>query len=358
MESFKDSPEYVKLVFDNYYDSKLNASREKEGVIVSTLLGVPYDFVDPSGNKLRGLYLCGLATKASYQGNGLMSDMLEEINRKAREKGFDFTFLIPSDEGIRRFYRDRGYHDTFYYKEDYFVKGHRFKSDPELEIQNPAKEDHEALIEYLSKSKVVSGWQLLHSPKDWKAVLEEAVISGEPIIVARSEKGIRGVAFLSALQSEKEKVDREVRYVTVKKLLADDDSIRESLLAEALCRYPEYGVKVVGSCTGKPECEAERQVWEPFYAQSNGKEAEYEEISQVQVPFSGKELLKSKGMIRIFDIKSILSRSETTDAKALEGFTDEELIELALRPSVSPEDELERVLHLPELTFSISLLLE
>ena len=362
METFKDSSEYVMLVFDNYYDPILSASREKEGEIVSALLGVPYDFVDPSGNRLRGLYLCGLATKESEQGKGLMSEMLEEINGKAQEKGFDFTFLIPSNDGIRRFYRDRGYHDTFYYKEDFFVKSHRFKKDPKLKIGNSGKEDRETLIEYLSKSKTVYGWELIHTLKDWKAVIDEAEISVEPIIVARSEKGVRGVAFLSALYSEKEERERsersEERYVRVKKLLADDDSIRESLLSTVLSLHPECGVKVIVDSTVKPEGETERQVWEPFYAHSNGKDAEYEEVSQVEFPFSGKELLKSKGMIRIFDIRSIVRQSGMTDEKALDGFTNEELSELLLRPSVGGKDELERVLHLPELTFSMSLLLE
>ena len=92
-DTFHDSDEYIRLWFDKYYDPQWTEYEQVGNEIVSMLFGVPYEFGGSEG-KIRGLYLCGLATNAKYRGQGLMSKLLDRINDKAREAGFAFTFLI------------------------------------------------------------------------------------------------------------------------------------------------------------------------------------------------------------------------------------------------------------------------
>lgn len=64
---------------------------------------------------LKGLYLCGLATVPEYRGKGLMGDLIEEMNVRAKAMGYSFTCLIPASEGLRKYYSGRGYFTSVYH---------------------------------------------------------------------------------------------------------------------------------------------------------------------------------------------------------------------------------------------------
>ena len=123
--TFHDREEYVDLVFDTYFRPEYCAWKYEGDRLVATLLGVPYKF-DSLYGSLSGLYLCGLATDPDYRGHGVMSQLLEEINSTARQQGFDFTFLIPADEGLRRYYSDRNYSAAFRNVTLRYASGHSF----------------------------------------------------------------------------------------------------------------------------------------------------------------------------------------------------------------------------------------
>lgn len=207
--TFHDSDEYISLVFDNYFDENLLEYEERNGVIISALLGIPYDFTSkklehssdansenletlpPEANiitegsirmaepestdndayetekqtaylkdlsarsecfksgkadnlinilnnsdadneenfKLRGLYLCGLATHPKYREGGIMSRLIEKINIRARDLNFDFTFLIPANDGLIKYYYDRNYVNAFYRIINRYLIGHDFKNE-------------------------------------------------------------------------------------------------------------------------------------------------------------------------------------------------------------------------------------
>lgn len=113
-DTFHDSDAYVNLIFKNYFDLKHIKVYYKNGSLISAMLGIPFDFTNPisksiSHTPLKGLYLCGLATMPSERGVGMMTSLLEEMNDEAEENNFDFTFLIPANKGLVKFYEDRNY---------------------------------------------------------------------------------------------------------------------------------------------------------------------------------------------------------------------------------------------------------
>lgn len=124
-ETFHDSDRYIRLVFDTYFDYANISVRYDGDRLVAALLGIPYCFRDStllpdknaarespqSGRMLRGLYLCGLATRPEYRRQGIMADMMDEIQQRSAERHFDFTFLIPADSHLREYYRRKGYFD-------------------------------------------------------------------------------------------------------------------------------------------------------------------------------------------------------------------------------------------------------
>ncbi len=152
--TFHDSDDYVNMIFNSYFDMDLVAYHEVGGKVVAALLGVPYNFaandatdseyvkhngiVDENDSEccgenhkgsVRGLYLCGLATLPEFRKGGIMSRLMQEINIKAGRRGFAFTFLIPASEGLRKYYKDRGYVDSFYRVCDRYTSVHDFRRD-------------------------------------------------------------------------------------------------------------------------------------------------------------------------------------------------------------------------------------
>lgn len=119
-ETFHDSHYYIRLVFDAYFTPDNIFVRYDGETLIASLLGVPYEFHIPdatSGNKiLKGMYLCGLATRPAYRNKGIMSQLMKEAETSFSDRGFDMTFLIPADSHLREYYRKKGYYDASFRK--------------------------------------------------------------------------------------------------------------------------------------------------------------------------------------------------------------------------------------------------
>lgn len=361
-ETFGDSDEYIRLVFDEYFNPATIAYHADGSAVVSALLGVPYEFRGQEGRPpLKGLYLCGLATDQTTRRKGMMSRLLEQINAKARAAGFDFTFLIPSSEKNAFFYAGRRYHNAFYKIRQRYVRDHRFHLEEGLEDASFHKfdgGDPDTLVDFLSRyekadcclpsdvEKTIVSYDLIHSPSDWMCVLRESVISGETVYIARQEGEIRGVAFTATRD----------RGLEVRRLLVSDPKYCNFLLKgirEAMSQ--DILVVLEDVC----RCEKITQLWRPFYIQNNPQNAEYEDISEVRAPFSPSGLAQPYGMVRFLDVYGLLAKIYDADPASYADFSESELISLLLRrPLPGGSDPLGTLLDLPELNLSISLLLE
>lgn len=358
-ETFGDSSEYVSLIFNAYYDPENTAYYEEEGRLMSALLSVPYEFISSGGTKLKGLYLCGLATRKDARRKGIMSTLLEEMNRKAEEAGYDFTFLIPAGGGLKRYYRDHGYFDSFYKIKERYVKGHNFGGDPDCDVRPFAIEDTERAVDFLLKFqeelpvKNPLSFAIIHDEKDWRTVLEESVITGENAYLAFKEEEISGIAF-TCHKEEGEK--RET--LEIKKIMAINAEVEKKLLGHIGEVYSESSLVVIRDLDNMVANGGSR-LWSPFFAQNNGPKAEYEDIAEVEQPFNISRLAYPFGMIRIFNLQALLAKGGFDNSASLKGFSKQELLRLVLRrPVGNQSDALENILDLPELSLTMSLLLE
>lgn len=115
-ETFHDSSRYIDIVFDNYFTLDNVFTRYDENRLIAALLCVPYEFqiLTKGGEKTirKAMYLCGLATRPEYRKRGIMSELMKEAERAAKERCFDMTFLIPADSHLREYYRGKGYYDA------------------------------------------------------------------------------------------------------------------------------------------------------------------------------------------------------------------------------------------------------
>lgn len=224
LDTFQDDPRYVDLIFDNYFDTALKEVHLDDDRLIASLLGIPYLFASADGHLLRGLYLCGLATRPQYRGRGIMSSLIEQINAQALSKGFDFTFLIPADSGLARYYAVRQYRGSFW-RHILHIGHDSSQSDLQDGIGSATSQARSkcarerpgrcetgrcgmkvyplyqspveipALIDFLTGLHPEGpGFRMLHTRRDWTAVVEEACISGSHIAVC-CDSGIHGVAF-------------------------------------------------------------------------------------------------------------------------------------------------------------------
>lgn len=362
-ETFRDSSAYISLLFDNYFNDELVAVHREGENLVAALMGIPYLFKDHSGKgeNLKGLYLCGLSTKKEMRRRGIMSGLIEEINRRAEAAGFDFTFLIPSDDIIRTFYKARGYYDAFFKKNEIFVKGHKFSKPEEYDVREYNKKDLKDVVDYLvscfhkSDSPIID-YRLYHTAKDWEIVLQEALLSGERILLAEKEGSVKGIAIIRINKFE-DLPGKSCRTseVTVREMKINEKCDEDALLHHISLIFPDSNIKIIRNLT---EVKNFHRLWSPFFAKNNNQGNEYEDMGEVEVPFN--EVLNSypAGMIRIFDILSLMKKCGCGLESSLKGFGGGELMHLLLRPSTSERDQLGRILDLPELSFTISSMLD
>lgn len=128
LATFHDSEKYVDLIFDRCFDQEYIEYEEENGCLVSAMMGIPIYFGN-ADNKVKGVYLCGLATRPESRGRGLMTGMLDRIASRMREKGIAFLFLIPASATLADYYRCRGYVDAFYRVRDNYTNAHDFAAE-------------------------------------------------------------------------------------------------------------------------------------------------------------------------------------------------------------------------------------
>ncbi|MDE6380442.1 MAG: GNAT family N-acetyltransferase [Muribaculaceae bacterium] len=124
-ETFHDSDRYISLVFDTYFSLENTFVRYHQNRLIAAMLCVGYEFQilneDGKKRRLRGMYLCGLATHPNWRKKGIMGELMEEAEDAARRRGYDLTFLIPADDHLRCYYARKGYYTASWREREKFI---------------------------------------------------------------------------------------------------------------------------------------------------------------------------------------------------------------------------------------------
>lgn len=135
---FGDSDEYISLIFDSYYNIDLVGYYSISNKVVSSLLSIEYILASNRAkketvinNKLVSRYLCGLATDKNLRGAGIMTKLINNAVMKAYNDNIAFIFLIPSNDGLIKYYRDRCFVSLSYNRTEFYYPGYNFLSGDE-----------------------------------------------------------------------------------------------------------------------------------------------------------------------------------------------------------------------------------
>lgn len=318
-DTFHDSDAYINLVFDNYFNPDLLEYEEMNGDVVAGLLGVPYSFGN-SDRQVRGLYLCGLATKPQYRSRGIMTRMLARINEKALKAGFAFTFLIPADAGLRKYYKDRDYVNAFYRIVDNYTSLHDFDREYDsilleqkekvstlkrkyYELLQTGKisidsRDDDTMLQVgkliESKEKGQLDLRIIHSEKDIAALMEEALVSKGMIYYVKSQSGVvTGAAFVDP---------RDKSEIDITRIFYNDQGSKYKLLDKIKRDNPDSALQLFISSV-----EMDRKaLWMRTYGSYLPDAPQAGAISMTERVYSLAAHAGVYGMARILNIHEIL----------------------------------------------------
>lgn len=98
-----DTARFLDIYFEEKYRADNNLTLQREGEVVAAMQLLPYRLTI-FGETLHAGYVSGLCVAESHRGQGLAGKLLRQAHLKLRREGGAVSFLIPGDEGLRRFY--------------------------------------------------------------------------------------------------------------------------------------------------------------------------------------------------------------------------------------------------------------
>lgn len=347
-DNFNVGDDFVSLILDNYFDSDLLEYEEVSGEIVGAVMGIPYRFGNVD-NSVNALYLMGFATKSQFRSCGIMTRLLAKINDKARRKGFVFTFLIPHDEGLRKYFKNRGYVNGFYRVVDNYTSLHDFDNEYESILTEQkekvadlkrnlysslkvgvydradadavqVKENIETLIMHIEESQ--QDFQIVHSNRDVQMIIEHNMLAGGQVYFVKNASGISAAAFCTFSDS----------VVNIHKLFSLDLASKYKVMSLVKKTNPTRGIRHY-----IPSIEMDRAaLWMRTYGTLMKDAPRSGVVSITERVYSLAAHAKVYGMVRILDFGEILkfqanSRRDMKYSILVKGETSDEMEQINVR---------------------------
>lgn len=107
-----DGEDFVRFYFSGVYTDEGTLLCLEEGVPVAALQVIPYPFKIGSTIGMAG-YISGAMTHPDHRRRGHMEQLLQSAFRVMEERGYSYSFLIPQEDWLFRFYEKYGYEKAF-----------------------------------------------------------------------------------------------------------------------------------------------------------------------------------------------------------------------------------------------------
>lgn len=207
IETFGDTCEYVDIVFDNYFNPRYCLCAFDRTQLIASMIGIPYNFI-LNDTIIRGLYLCGLATKILFRNKGIMGKMLNLIPDLCRINNLQFSFLIPADNHLRSYYKKFKYFDSapiksIIIKEDIvpiitqnisYIVCKKYEDESwddtilcKYDITDVLKWNDamwNTICSQCNTADECNGIHIQHSLKDWRLIITEKLLSGGLMVIS------------------------------------------------------------------------------------------------------------------------------------------------------------------------------
>lgn len=214
---FGDSDFYISSYYQNRPSDTRSLIWEEDGSIVSMLDLIPVTLLQ-NGKDHQALYIYAAATLPDFQGNRIMTQLIEAAAKWATENDYDFLGLIPQDESLIEFYQPKGFVLPVYRDFITIVQGNSFAT----EQVRPCSEGRfqEGKLRYENTFSDV----ILHSESFCRCLYRQTLVGGSILSV-----GDR-YAICYLLEDSK---------LFVQEISSDEEQLEADV--NAICRY--YHVK-------------------------------------------------------------------------------------------------------------------
>ncbi len=332
-DTFHDSDNYIRLIFDEYFDSKYIEYEIVNDKVVSALLAIPYKFGNYYNN-INAVYLCGLATDREHRGKGIMSDLIKRICTRMKAMGYSFVFLIPADNGLIKYYQDRYFVDAFYKLKFNYLPHHNF-SNYNLNNSNKIKNNISIndniisnnltnnVFELIEKNKLLvednlstvldnniqnindiisfileieryqKGFKIYHDKSKLYTIISECIISGGNVFYSKNSENNIDVVLLCSIEEDE---------IIVNKIFSKNKSNHYAVLNYISKKYPDYRITVYHySLIEKGDV-----IMDYHYKGTDGYSNAENNLSKVEGVFNYSQLASVYGMVKILNFCEIL----------------------------------------------------
>lgn len=204
--TFTDSRQWNDWYFDNVYKDSEAFVLENEGNLLSSLMMAGYDF--KFHDSILGLaYMNGVATARGSRGKGYMHTLIAEALRASYATGDTFAAVIPASDNLYFFYDKFGFATVVYFDLQRYTSVHVFR---DTEGFVPAEPTADGLRTLLATRPAT----VLHSPQDFRNIVDDNTIDGGTVVAARDEMDGSIAAMAFAVPGESEITVREIIAVT------------------------------------------------------------------------------------------------------------------------------------------------
>lgn len=228
-ECFDDSEAFTDIYFADKYTDEHNLTVRHNGQVVAAMQLLPYRLTF-YGNVQHAGYVSGLCTLPDHRHRGYATNLLHEAHRRLFRQGATLSFLIPSNEEMRKFYErpEHGNYWTSTYRQelplDVSHDGHFDK----IEVSRPDEWPQELYVFYHRLTAELP-FMVHPSEPDFFAALEAADLEDGYVLVARRKR--RMVGFCLAVKEPNGRV-----YV---RTLAISEPAARAAFVDYLCRTCE-----------------------------------------------------------------------------------------------------------------------
>lgn len=159
---FKDTDAYLDLFFSSKMKPEFTMIARNETEIASVVYMVDAPLILKNGEIIPAFYMCGIATRPNYRGQGLAGKLINMAFETAKKKGAKVCYLIPANLPLFDFYKSFGM-QTFAYM-------HKAELDGAQAVIPPytCEKDIEKVKMYYDVKPVA--FKPFRSEKDWKYI--------------------------------------------------------------------------------------------------------------------------------------------------------------------------------------------
>lgn len=222
-EVFHDSDNFVELFFNRVYKSENTLVIKRDNRIISALQMVPYQ-IKIDHKTFPSAYICGVCTHPSERGKGIMNTLMTEAMEVMRRKGYVISTLIPAEPWLFDFYQKFGYtHPVNYETETYSFGAQSVNTG--YTFAECATDNY---FPYFDRKQRDRRYTVLHNKYDFETIIRDLKYDRGNTWVALKENNPVGIVFA---KPEPENT------ISIKEILYDDPSVKESLIGHILNQY-------------------------------------------------------------------------------------------------------------------------